>query len=79
MTNVMNSIPPALADIIRILGGMLPLIGFAIILKSIVKKSFDLVYFIFGFILFRSSPILSVKLPLAKLYLCTYPAIAFTG
>jgi hypothetical protein len=26
-----------------------------------------------------SSPILSVKLPLAKLYLCTYPAIAFTG
>jgi PTS system mannose-specific IIC component len=52
MTNVMNSIPPALSDIIRILGGMLPLIGFAIILKSIVKKSFDLVYFIFGFILF---------------------------
>jgi len=27
----------------------------------------------------RSSPILSVKLPLAKLYLCTYPAIVFTG
>lgn len=52
MTGVMNNIPPQLTDIIRILGGMLPLIGFAIILKSTVKKYFDLVYFAFGFILF---------------------------
>ncbi len=52
MTEVMNSIPPQLTQIINILGGMLPLIGFAIILKSIVKKYFDFAYFVLGFVLF---------------------------
>lgn len=52
MTGLMNSIPPQLTQIIGILGGMLPLIGFAIILKSIVKKYFDFAYFVLGFVLF---------------------------
>jgi len=52
MTNVMNSIPPEASAIIRIFGGMLPLIGFTIILKTTVKKNFELLYFVLGFILF---------------------------
>ena len=44
MTKVMSAIPPQLSSIIGIFGGMLPLIGFSI--------SFELVYFVFGFILF---------------------------
>lgn len=54
MTSVMNSIPPQLSAIIGIFGGMLPLIGFAIILKTCVKKYYELIYFVFGFILFTS-------------------------
>lgn len=52
MTQVMNSIPPALSSIIGIFGGMLPLIGFAIILKQCVKQNYEFIYFIFGFIMF---------------------------
>ena len=54
MTNVMNNIPPQLSGIIGIFGGMLPLIGFAIILKTCVKKYYELIYFVFGFVLFTS-------------------------
>lgn len=54
MTDLMNAIPPQLSKIIAIFGGMLPLIGFAIILKTTVKRSFELVYFVFGFILFTN-------------------------
>lgn len=52
MTNLMNAIPPSVSGIIGIFGGMLPLIGFAIILKQCVKKNFEFVYFVFGFVLF---------------------------
>ena len=54
MTNVMNSIPLWLSKVIGIFGGMLPLIGFAIILKSIVKQYYQLIYFVFGFMLFTN-------------------------
>lgn len=54
MTTVMNNIPAFLSGIISIFGGMLPLIGFAIILKQCVKKNFELIYFLFGFILFTN-------------------------
>ena len=52
MTKVMDAIPPQLSAIIGIFGGMLPLIGFAIILKTCVKKNAELLYFVLGFILF---------------------------
>lgn len=52
MTNVMNSIPTWASGIIGVFGGMLPLIGFAIILKTCVKQNYELLYFVFGFILF---------------------------
>lgn len=54
MQGVMNAIPPQLSAIIGIFGGMLPLIGFAIILKTCVKQYYELFYFVFGFILFTS-------------------------
>ena len=41
MQGVMNAIPPQLSAIIGIFGGMLPLIGFAIILKTCVKQYYE--------------------------------------
>ena len=52
MQGVMNSIPAWDSAIIGIFGNMLPLIGFAIILKQRVKRNFEFIYFVFGFILF---------------------------
>ena len=52
MVNVMEQIPSQLVTIINIFGGMLPLIGFAIILKVTVKKHFELIYVVLGFVLF---------------------------
>ncbi|MEG0367964.1 MAG: PTS sugar transporter subunit IIC, partial [Coprobacillus sp.] len=54
MQNLMKAIPPEASAIIGIFGGMLPLIGFAIILKTCVKKYYELAFFVFGFILFTS-------------------------
>ena len=52
MTSVMNAIPVWLSKTIGIFGGMLPLIGFSIILKACVKNYSQLIYFVFGFVLF---------------------------
>ncbi len=54
MQSLMNSIPSWVSSIIGIFGGMLPLIGFAIILKTCVKQSYELIYFAFGFVLYTS-------------------------
>jgi mannose/fructose/N-acetylgalactosamine-specific phosphotransferase system component IIC len=51
MESVMNAIPGWLTSVISIFGGMLPLIGFAIILKTCVKKNSELIWFVFGFIM----------------------------
>ena len=39
-------------NLLGTLGFVLPLIGFAIILKQCVKRNFEFIYFVFGFILF---------------------------
>ncbi|MFI3283945.1 MAG: PTS sugar transporter subunit IIC [Erysipelotrichaceae bacterium] len=52
MQQFMNAIPPYINLIVGIFGGMLPIIGFAIILKASVKRNFELIYFVFGFVLF---------------------------
>ena len=52
MKVVMDNIPAWVAGIVGIFGSMLPLIGFSIILKQCVKKNYELIYFLFGFILF---------------------------
>ena len=43
-------IPAQVTDILKIFAGMLPLIGFMLLLKMIVKRRFELVFFVFGFL-----------------------------
>jgi PTS system mannose-specific IIC component len=52
MTGFINMIPKQLSSIITIFGAMLPIIGFTLILKMIVKNNLQFVFFVFGFILF---------------------------
>ncbi len=51
MTKLLAIIPEQVTAILQIFAGMLPLVGFIMLLKMIVKKNFDLVFFALGFIL----------------------------
>lgn len=50
-TKMINIMPEWLTNILQMFAPMLPLIGFTLLLKMIVKKKFDLIYFVFGFFL----------------------------
>jgi len=52
MTAFISSIPPELSRIITIFGAMLPIIGFTLILRMIVKNDFQFVFWVLGFVLF---------------------------
>jgi mannose/fructose/N-acetylgalactosamine-specific phosphotransferase system component IIC len=52
MTKFIAAIPKELSAIITIFGAMLPIIGFTLILKMIVKSNLQFVFYVFGFILF---------------------------
>ena len=72
MTKIVAVIPQWFTDILQIFAGMLPLLGFMLLLKMIVKKGFDLILFTFGFILIAVTnmpmiPIVIVALVLAYL------------
>ncbi|MDU5107848.1 PTS sugar transporter subunit IIC [Clostridium sp.] len=50
-TNIINVMPEWLSTILQMFAPMLPLIGFTLLLKMIVKKKLDLIFFVFGFFL----------------------------
>ena len=54
MENIMAAIPTWLTGIVGILGGMLPIIGFVLIIKTCIKKSIHWLYFVLGFMLFTN-------------------------
>lgn len=49
LTAVINNSPTWLISILQIFGSPMPLVGFAILLKMMVKDKFELLYFVFGF------------------------------
>lgn len=50
-TAIINAIPPQVSGIFGIFGGMMPLLGFTILLTMIMKKKTDFIYYFFGFML----------------------------
>lgn len=49
--DVVALIPEWFTSILQIFANMLPLVGFTLLLKMIVKEGLDLIYFVFGFAL----------------------------
>ena len=47
---ILNHIPDKVITMMTVLGGMLPAVGIAILLKQIVKRNDLLIYFLVGFI-----------------------------
>lgn len=51
VTQIVAIIPTWFTNILQIFASLLPLVGFMLLLKMIVKSHFDLIFFTFGFIL----------------------------
>ncbi len=51
VSKLVNIIPESLGNIFIVLGGMLPAVGFGLLLKFIMKDNIELLYFLFGFVL----------------------------
>lgn len=51
VTQLVSVIPTWFTNILQIFASLLPLVGFMLLLKMIVKSHFDLIFFTFGFIL----------------------------
>lgn len=51
VSTLVEMMPTWLTDILQIFANMLPLVGFMLLMRTLVKKDLDLIYFILGFIL----------------------------
>lgn len=51
VTTLVEMMPVWLTDILQIFANMLPLVGFMLLMRTLVKKDLDLIYFVLGFIL----------------------------
>lgn len=51
VTKLVEMMPVWLTDILQIFANMLPLVGFMLLMRTLVKKDLDLIYFVLGFVL----------------------------
>ncbi len=51
VATLVDMMPVWLTDILQIFANMLPLVGFMLLMRTLVKKDLDLIYFVFGFAL----------------------------
>lgn len=51
VATLVEMMPVWLTDILQIFANMLPLVGFMLLMRTLVKKDLDLIYFILGFVL----------------------------
>lgn len=51
LMSLMEKSPTWIIDILQIFGKPMPLVGFALLLKMMIKNNFEFIYFIFGFAL----------------------------
>lgn len=51
VTKLVEIMPVWLTDILQIFANMLPLVGFMLLMRTLVKKDLDLIYFVLGFVL----------------------------
>ena len=51
VATLVEMMPVWLTDILQIFANMLPLVGFMLLMRTLVKKDLDLIYFVLGFVL----------------------------
>ena len=53
ITNLVAAIPEWLGDAFVTFGGVLPAVGFAMLLRFVLKKNVEILYFLVGFVLIK--------------------------
>ncbi|SKC35714.1 PTS mannose/fructose/sorbose/N-acetylgalactosamine transporter subunit IIC [Maledivibacter halophilus] len=51
VTKLVSIIPEPVGNVFLVLGGILPAVGFGLLLKFILKENIEIIYFLFGFVL----------------------------
>ncbi|SHH45470.1 PTS mannose/fructose/sorbose/N-acetylgalactosamine transporter subunit IIC [Sporanaerobacter acetigenes] len=51
ISKLVSIIPESLGNVFIVLGGMLPAVGFGLLLKFMLKDNIEILYFLFGFVL----------------------------
>ena len=51
ITGLVGMIPESVNSILQIFANMLPMVGFMLLVKTLAKKDFDMIYYLLGFIL----------------------------
>ena len=67
VTKLVEIMPLWLTDILQIFANMLPLVGFMLLMRTLVKKDLDLIYFVLGFILVSVATIGMIPIVIAAL------------
>ncbi len=67
VTKLVEIMPVWLTDILQIFANMLPLVGFMLLMRTLVKKDLDLIYFVLGFILVSVANIGMIPIVIAAL------------
>lgn len=50
---IVGMLPTAVTDVLQIFNSILPLLGFCMLLMSLIKNNFQFIYFVFGFMLYQ--------------------------
>ena len=67
VAKLVEIMPVWLTDILQIFANMLPLVGFMLLMRTLVKKDLDLIYFVLGFILVSVANIGMIPIVIAAL------------
>ncbi|MCI8862363.1 MAG: PTS sugar transporter subunit IIC [Lachnospiraceae bacterium] len=67
VSKLVEIMPLWLTDILQIFANMLPLVGFMLLMRTLVKKDLDLIYFVLGFILVSVANIGMIPIVIAAL------------
>jgi len=51
VTQLVELMPVQVTDVLQIFANMLPLVGFMLLMRTLVKKDMDLIYFVLGFVM----------------------------
>ena len=67
VSKLVEIMPLWLTDILQIFANILPLVGFMLLMRTLVKKDLDLIYFVLGFILVSVANIGMIPIVIAAL------------
>lgn len=76
LISLQNVIPTWLTPLLQVFGGLMPVVGFSILLKMMLKDWFQLVYVLLGFVLIT---VFKVDITTVLIVACVFAYVEFRG